>query len=277
VAAYGRFLDSDRRQVALIGAGVRPRLVLLEPSGPSAVRTTGAARLGFVPREVMTPTATFNVNVGQGGFNFVPATVSIAPGDTVQWNWSSGGHNVISGSACTANNVFCSPSNMNCGAAPLSNMGAVYSRVFPSAGTFPYFCNPHCGFGMTGTVQVQAPATPGSTPNGTTVPGTPFTLGKGGGANITASWGASCSTGANNYALYEGDLPIVGGVYTHAGKACNIGNVTTTSFTTTKENAYYLLVPETATTEGSYGRSSTAEIPPGTGLCRPTQNLAACP
>lgn len=88
---------------------------------------------------------------------FQPSSVTIHVGDTVMWTWDFGGHTVTSGSSCSApDNKFCSPSNIaDCSASPTSNAGATYSHTFTSAGTFPYFCIPHCQMGMTGAVIVQ--------------------------------------------------------------------------------------------------------------------------
>jgi plastocyanin len=86
---------------------------------------------------------------------FMPSTVTIHVGDIVKWTWDTGGHTVTSGSSCTADNVFCSPSNTNCSSGATSNAGATYSHTFTGTGTFPYFCIPHCSFGMTGSVVVQ--------------------------------------------------------------------------------------------------------------------------
>lgn len=99
-------------------------------------------------------TVTVNVAAG-GGFSFDPKTVTIKVGDTVKWVWGGGGHNVVSGSNATADNKFCSPNDMNCSAAALSNAGDTYSHKFTAAGSFPYFCRPHAGAGMTGTITVQ--------------------------------------------------------------------------------------------------------------------------
>jgi plastocyanin len=33
--------------------------------------------------------------------------------------------------------------------------GAQYSHTFTTAGTYNYFCRPHCGAGMTATITVQ--------------------------------------------------------------------------------------------------------------------------
>jgi plastocyanin len=116
-----------------------------------------------VPR-TPTPTpmpmgTTHMVLVGEG-FTFSPSNLTIQVGDTVQWTWSSSGHTVTSGSQCNADGQFCSPSDSNCASAPLSSQGATYSHTFSTAGTFPYFCIPHCDFGMVGTIVVQPAAAP---------------------------------------------------------------------------------------------------------------------
>ncbi len=36
--------------------------------------------------------ATVTVTVGNGGFLFSPSSLTIRPGDTVKWTWSSTGH-----------------------------------------------------------------------------------------------------------------------------------------------------------------------------------------
>jgi plastocyanin len=98
---------------------------------------------------------TFVVMVGAGGLKFDPKDVQIAVGDTVQWLWANGGHNVVSGMNGQADNKFCSPNDMNCGAAPVSIAGTKYSHKFTQAGAFPYYCKPHLGAGMVGSVTVK--------------------------------------------------------------------------------------------------------------------------
>ncbi len=90
--------------------------------------------------------ATVTVTVGNGGFFFFPSSVTIQPGDTVQWTWSAGGHSSTSGTPGLPNGLWDSG---------ILNQGATFSHTFPSAGSFPYFCSPHglcCG--MVGTVTV---------------------------------------------------------------------------------------------------------------------------
>ncbi|MSP61753.1 MAG: hypothetical protein EXR72_15745 [Myxococcales bacterium] len=98
--------------------------------------------------------ATVTVMVGAGGLNFDPADAKIKVGDTVHWVWAGAGHNVVSGDK-GADNKFCSPNGMNCAAAPTSNAGTTYDFKFTMAGSYPYFCAPHAGAGMKGTVTVQ--------------------------------------------------------------------------------------------------------------------------
>lgn len=107
-----------------------------------------------------TPTGgptTHTVVVGPNGLLvFDPSDLTIHVGDTVEWTWSSGGHNVVSGgSDCVADNQFCSPSDSNCAQTPLSPAGTMYSHTFTAMGTFPYFCAAHCDFQMVGTITVQ--------------------------------------------------------------------------------------------------------------------------
>jgi plastocyanin len=101
---------------------------------------------------------TFTVNVSPGGnITFDPPTLAIHAGDTVHWVFQTSGHTVTSGNTttCASDGKFCSPSDSNCGTASTSNQGTTYDHVFPTAGTFPYFCAVHCGSGMTATITVQ--------------------------------------------------------------------------------------------------------------------------
>jgi plastocyanin len=101
---------------------------------------------------------TFDVTVGPGATRtFSPQTVNIVAGDTVHWTWASNNHNVVSGSSCTVDSAFCSPTDTNCATSPLSSSGTEYSHTFSTPGTFSYFCSAHCFQGMTGSVIVAAP------------------------------------------------------------------------------------------------------------------------
>jgi plastocyanin len=97
-----------------------------------------------------------NIQVApNGNIVFDPPTLTICAGDSVKWTWGSTGHSVTSGTSCTADNQFCSPNNTSCSTGTTSNAGDIYNHGFPTKGTFPYFCSPHCSSGMTGTIIVQ--------------------------------------------------------------------------------------------------------------------------
>jgi plastocyanin len=108
---------------------------------------------------------TITVHVGENGTMFSPSSVTIAPGDTVEWLWYAhlpyGDHSVTAGTPANPTpNVF----NSGIHEAPY-----VYEHTFMSAGNFPYFCQIHTTM-MTGTVVVAAVPTPTPTPAG--APGT---------------------------------------------------------------------------------------------------------
>ena len=97
-----------------------------------------------------TPSAAAHVvNVGASGANaFVDSqsagtTTTIKAGQTVQWVWMGGPHSSTSGNCCSPDGSWDS-GVMSSG---------TFSRTFPSAGSFPYFCTVH-GTMMTGMVMV---------------------------------------------------------------------------------------------------------------------------
>lgn len=94
--------------------------------------------------------ASTTVEVEVKDFEFNQKTVNIQAGDTVRWKWVSGSHSVTSGSSCSADNRF---------DFSLNSTATSSSFTFTEAGTYHYFCRPHCSFGMTGQV-VVATATP---------------------------------------------------------------------------------------------------------------------
>src|SRR5262245_50501770 len=120
-----------------------------------------ATSLAFCPTVAFG--ATVGVTVGDGGFFFSPSSVTIHPGDTVRWTFSSLGHTTTSGSPGMPNGLWDSG---------IRSPGAVFDHTFPSVGTFPYYCTTHGGCcGMVGTVRVES-ATPTPTPPPMTGPPT---------------------------------------------------------------------------------------------------------
>ena len=77
---------------------------------------------------------------------FEPATITIGVGETVTWKWSTGTHDVKSGTSCAPDGNFSSGEPVT---------GATFEHKFDTAGTFDYFCSVHCAGGMVGKVIVQ--------------------------------------------------------------------------------------------------------------------------
>lgn len=104
----------------------------------------------------------FTVRVGQTSMAFSPSSISIAPGDTIDWVWYGPAPPYFTNHSVTAG----TPSNptptvFNSGAhhSPYS-----FSHTFTTAGQYPYFCTVH-GSMMTGSVTVVGPSpTPGGPP-----------------------------------------------------------------------------------------------------------------
>lgn len=78
---------------------------------------------------------------------FFPAVTNIATGDQVVWNWN----NTVNQHSTTDTGVWDSGLHPN----PFA-----FTNTFNTAGTFPYFCSLHSGFGMTGSIIVSAPNLP---------------------------------------------------------------------------------------------------------------------
>jgi hypothetical protein len=99
--------------------------------------------------------------------------------------------------------------------------------------------------------------------------------------DVILSWGASCEAGDTAFGVYRGTLASLrGGVYDHAAVTCGLAASTTTlAEQAAIAGEYYLVVPASASTEGSYGRSfisgTPAERPTGIGACE-TQTIS-CP
>jgi plastocyanin len=100
--------------------------------------------------------ATVNVTVGpNGNLVFMPSSITIHRGDTVQWMWGSGGyyspmHSSTSGTPGHPNGLWDSG---------LLSAGDTFTHTFNTAGTFPYYCTVHgqcCN--MVGTVSVVGPS-----------------------------------------------------------------------------------------------------------------------
>ena len=83
--------------------------------------------------------------------SFSPSALEVAPGDTVIWQFNSGyPHTVTSGSHCVADGLFFD--------GPLDAGSPTLEWVVPDYASIdiPYFCQPHCGMGMTGVISINA-------------------------------------------------------------------------------------------------------------------------
>lgn len=113
----------------------------------------------------------------------------------------------------------------------------------------------------------------GSVPAGSGA-GVPLMIDKSGSGDLFLSWGAGCVGLDTDYSVYEGGL---GSFTSHAPIACQTGGATTWTLTPAAGDAYYLVVSQNGTREGSYGFDALgAERPPALAACNP-QSIAACP
>jgi plastocyanin len=77
-------------------------------------------------------------------FSFSPQSLTITVGDIVRWTNISGTHNVKAD-----DNSFTS--------GPAAPAPWEFTHTFTAVGSNPYYCEPHQGMGMTGTIIVQDP------------------------------------------------------------------------------------------------------------------------
>lgn len=110
------------------------------------------------------------------GASFSPAALTIQEGDTVDWVWSVGNHNVVSGVAAIPDGIFSSGLPV----LPPMSFSVTFDSAFLAANpvlgnVYDYYCDVHVGFGMTGAVTVNAAGSP--------VPALPF-------------WGLAIAVGA---------------------------------------------------------------------------------
>jgi len=116
----------------------------------------------------------------------------------------------------------------------------------------------------------------GAVPDGDDRPGVQLSLAKAGGGTLTLSWGASCQAGDTNYGIYEGSLGSFAG---HVSTTCDTGGSTTSPVVPLAGDRYFVVVPNNASSEGSYGLSSSGvERATSAAACRP-QNIGVpvCP
>src|SRR4051794_14055109 len=94
-------------------------------------RLTRAILPALIVAAVLPATASAAATVSIVGKSFGPADVSVAPGDSVTWNWNSGPHNV---------HVVSGPQTFDSG---IKDTGGTYTRQLTVAGTYSYQCDVH--------------------------------------------------------------------------------------------------------------------------------------
>jgi plastocyanin len=119
----------------------------------AAAGSTAGTAAGQTTKEVI---------VGPGGnLVYEPATVYVAPGDTVHFVWESDNHNIVVEDQPEGANWEGTEGDAN----TLYNTGHEYEHTFETLGTYTYFCQPHRSAGMVGEVIVnesgQAPSAGG--------------------------------------------------------------------------------------------------------------------
>jgi len=112
-----------------------------------------------------TPGST-TITVGAGGaLKFSPAVATVNAGDQIVWNWTGNNHSTTSGSDGTADGLWNSGVN---------NQPHTFTNSISTPGDYPYFCQVHSAFGMTGEVIVDAVQFPPAALLYSPAPGTVF-------------------------------------------------------------------------------------------------------
>ena len=139
---------------------VSRRGFLRTAAGTAAVAGAAGAGAGTAAGQT-----TKEVIVGPGGnLVYEPATVYVAPGDTVHFVWESDNHNIVVEDQPEGGGWEGTEGDAN----TLYNTGHEYEHTFETTGTYTYFCQPHRSAGMVGEVIVnesgQAPSAGGGGP-----------------------------------------------------------------------------------------------------------------
>jgi len=152
--------------------------------------------------------------------------------------------------------------------APLGTVTSRQAKTSVSHISFAQWNDGAGGFAVDGTWTPVTAA--GAVPDGNATPGTPLTVTDAGGGDIALAWDPSCLGSDTDYAIYEG---LLGDFQSHAPVAspnCTTAGATNATFQPSAGSRYYLVVPQGANREGSYGTA-------GDGTPRPTSASACLP
>jgi len=94
------------------------------------------------------------------------------------------------------------------------------------------------------------------------------------GQDLTLSWGDSCVLDDTDYAIYQGQIDVMGD---HEPFTCSTGGATSFTDQSPAGNVYFLVTANNGIVEGSYGMTTAgAQRPKGTPPCLP-RYIADCP
>jgi plastocyanin len=116
------------------------------PTATETVTATGEP----TPTATDTDPRTQVVAVGSDGLNFDPESFTIAVGDTVRWEWEGDNHNVTPEDVQQQSSWLGTTDEEGY----TYDAGYTHSHTFEVPGEYTYYCDPHRGAGMTGSVTV---------------------------------------------------------------------------------------------------------------------------
>ncbi|MFT5291913.1 MAG: plastocyanin [Planctomycetota bacterium] len=91
--------------------------------------------------------------------SFSPASLTIDVGDTVQWDWVGGFHNVESGVGGVPDGIFTSGAPTTAATTFSVTFDQAFLDANPTSGKrYAYYCIVHVGLGMSGDIVVNIPA-----------------------------------------------------------------------------------------------------------------------
>src|SRR5262249_22317719 len=105
---------------------------------------------GAAAQELAAPADSHTVDVGGGGFTFLPDPQTSAVAETEPWGWNGFGHSTTSGN-CSG--TTCTPDNL--WDSGLHDSGFTFDFTFTQTGTYNYYCTAHGPFfNMRGSIIV---------------------------------------------------------------------------------------------------------------------------
>lgn len=214
-------------------------------------------------------------------FSFTPSTLTVDVGDTVQWDNISGTHNTRSCDIGFPRTGCPAPSTETWNSGEPALAPWTFSHTFILVGSNPYTCTLHAGFGMQGTITVQAAASPPpAVPDGSgeTNPMRGEKVDDAG-SSLRITWDDTACSGALDNQILHGDETTLSG-YGLLGSECGLGPNSPYQWDlspspTVGGMVWWLVVAtDGSSTEGSWGTDSDGSERNGTlasGECGVTQ------